>query len=156
MRRESRSQVTHVPISNCSCSMCAMTVSKLMSTCGNNSCASGNDGRCASNGGFLSGRACRLGPFSTAGARRLRAFVHYRSSHNRVKRDCGLLFLNLHKPLCNKCALASMYTADIENYLFVGPYQRDSRFVHDNDFWPDCKPEGPLFSAEFVCLPVCL
>ena len=19
-------------------------------------------------------------------------------------------------------------------------------------FWPDCKPEGPLFSAEFVCL----
>jgi len=23
-------------------------------------------------------------------------------------------------------------------------------------FWPDCKPEGPLFSAEFVCLSVCL
>ena len=23
-------------------------------------------------------------------------------------------------------------------------------------FWPDCKPEGPLFSAEFVCLRVCL
>jgi len=22
--------------------------------------------------------------------------------------------------------------------------------------WPDCKPEGPLFSAEFVCLCVCL
>ena len=35
VRRVSRSQVTHVPISNCSCSMCAMTVSKLMSTCGN-------------------------------------------------------------------------------------------------------------------------
>jgi len=36
----------------------------------------------------LSQRACRrahrLGPFSTAGARRLQAFVHYRSSHNRV------------------------------------------------------------------------
>jgi len=32
VRRVSRSQVTHVPISNCSCSMCAMTVSKLMST----------------------------------------------------------------------------------------------------------------------------
>ena len=29
-------------------------------------------------GGFLNGRARRLGPFSTAGARRLRAFVHYR------------------------------------------------------------------------------
>ena len=29
--------------------------------------------------GFLNGRARRLGPFSTAGARRLRAFVHYRS-----------------------------------------------------------------------------
>ena len=25
-----------------------------------------------------------------------------------------------------------------------------------NKFWPDCKPEGPLFSAEFVCLSVCL
>ena len=21
-------------------------------------------------------------------------------------------------------------------------------------YWPDCKPEGPLFSAEFVCLCV--
>ena len=71
VRRVSRSQVTHVPISNCSCSMCAMTVSRLMSTCGNYSCAS--------NGGFLNGRVRRLGPFSTAGARRLRAFVHYRS-----------------------------------------------------------------------------
>jgi len=49
VRRVSRSQVTHVPISNCSCSMCAMTVSKLMLTCGNYSCASGSDGRCASN-----------------------------------------------------------------------------------------------------------
>jgi len=27
--------------------------------------------------------------------------------------------------------------------------------LHRN-FWPDCKPEGPLFSAEFVCLSVCL
>ena len=34
---------------------------------------------------FLSGRVRRLGPFSTAGARRLRAFVHYRSSHNRAR-----------------------------------------------------------------------
>ena len=49
--------------------MCAMIVSKLMSTCGNNSCASGDDGRCASNGAF-----------STGGARRLRAFVHYRAT----------------------------------------------------------------------------
>ena len=23
-------------------------------------------------------------------------------------------------------------------------------------YWPDCKPEGPLFSAEFVCESVCL
>ena len=22
-------------------------------------------------------------------------------------------------------------------------------------FWPDCKPEGPLFSSEFVCGSVC-
>jgi len=84
VRRVSRSQATHVPISNCSCSMCAMTVSKLMSTCRNYSCASGGDGRCASNGGFLNGRARQLGHFSTAGARRLRAFVHYRSSKARL------------------------------------------------------------------------
>ena len=54
--------------------------------------ASGGDGRCASNGGFLNGRARRLGPFSTAGAHRLQAFVHYRSSQNRAKRDCGLFY----------------------------------------------------------------
>jgi len=23
-------------------------------------------------------------------------------------------------------------------------------------YWPDCNPEGPLFSAEFVCLCVCV
>ena len=73
VRTVSRSQVTHVPISNCICSMCATTVSKLMSTCGNYSCASGGDGRCASNGGFLNGRARRLGAFLNG--RR----VHYRS-----------------------------------------------------------------------------
>jgi len=73
VRRVNRSHVTHVPISNCSYSMCPMTVSKLMSTCGNNSCASGGDGRCASNGGFLNGRARRLGAFLNG--RR----VHYRS-----------------------------------------------------------------------------
>jgi len=28
--------------------------------------------------------------------------------------------------------------------------------MSDSDFWPDCKPEGPLFSAEFVCESVCL
>jgi len=44
-------------------------------------------------GHFLNGRAHRLGPFSTAGSRRLRPFVHYRSSHNHAKRDCGLYFL---------------------------------------------------------------
>jgi len=26
----------------------------------------------------------------------------------------------------------------------------------DDDYWPDCKPEGPLFSAEFVCVCVCV
>jgi len=85
VRRVSRSQVTHVPISNCSCSMCAMTVSKLMSTCRNNSCASGDDGRCASNGGFLNRRARRLGPFngrraSTAGFRTLQVMPQSREA----------------------------------------------------------------------------
>jgi len=32
-----------------------MTVSKFMSPCGNYSCASGGDGRCASNGAFSTG-----------------------------------------------------------------------------------------------------
>ena len=35
--------------------MCAMTVGKLMSTCGNNNSASGGDGRRASNGAFSTG-----------------------------------------------------------------------------------------------------
>jgi len=87
VRRVSRSQVTHVPISNCSCSMCAMTVSKLMSM----------RKLQLRVGGFLNGRAHRLEPFSTAGARRLPAFVHYRSSHNRAKRDCGLYSLKPHR-----------------------------------------------------------
>jgi len=48
-----------------------------------------------SNGGFLNGRAHQLGAFSVAGARRLQAFLHYSSSHNRAKHDCGLLTLLL-------------------------------------------------------------
>jgi len=28
--------------------------------------------------------------------------------------------------------------------------------ISDHVCWPDCKPEGPLFSAEFVCLSVCV
>jgi len=74
--RVSRSQVTHVPISNCSCSMCTMTVSKLMSTCGNNSCASAATAAARPMG--LSQRACpSTGSFlndwraSTAGFRTL-------------------------------------------------------------------------------------
>jgi len=30
----------------------------------------------------------------------------------------------------------------------------DNEFQHN--FWPDCKPEGPLFLPAFVCLSVCL
>ena len=33
---------------------------------------------------------------------------------------------------------------------------RDPVIFYSDIFWPDCKPEGPLFSAEFVCLSVCL
>jgi len=72
-----------------------MTVSKLIWTCRNYSCTSGGNGRCASNRGFLNGRARRLGPFSTAGACPLRAFIHYRSSHNHAKRDCGLFIIQM-------------------------------------------------------------
>jgi len=28
--------------------------------------------------------------------------------------------------------------------------------VHPSVCWPDCKPEGTLFSAEFVCVCVCV
>jgi len=81
VHRQSRSQVTHVPISNCSCSMCAMTVSKLMSTCGNYSCAS------VRIQWGLSQRACP----STGAFRTLQVKPQSRFSHNRAKRDCGLL-----------------------------------------------------------------
>ena len=30
----------------------------------------------------------------------------------------------------------------------------DAAYCHRGNNWPDCKPEGPLFSAEFVCLSV--
>jgi len=40
--------------------------------------------------GATGGVAHPIGAFSTAGARRLRAFLHYSSSHNRALRDCGL------------------------------------------------------------------
>jgi len=49
--------------------------------------AAGRNGRCASNGGFLNGRARRLGPFSTTGVCRMQAFVHHGSSHS----HCALL-----------------------------------------------------------------
>jgi len=72
-----------------------------MSTCGNYSCASGGDGGCASNGGFLNGRARRLGPFSTAGARRL---VHYRSSHNRARLWLVCIHSTSSPPWRTKCS----------------------------------------------------
>jgi len=34
--------------------------------------------------------------------------------------------------------------------------QCSSCILFEVNCWPDCKPEGPLFSAEFVCLSVCL
>ena len=40
--------------------------------------------------GATGGVAHPIGAFSTAGARRLREFLHYSSSHNRTKHDCGL------------------------------------------------------------------
>ena len=45
--------------------------------------------------GATGGAAHPIGAFSTAGARRLRAFLHYSSSHNRAKRDCGLSLLKV-------------------------------------------------------------
>jgi len=86
VRRISRSQVTHVPISNCSCSMCAMTVSKLMSTCMRKLQLRVGRRRPLRVQWGLPQRACpwTAWPFSTAGARRLRAFVHYRSSHRAI------------------------------------------------------------------------
>jgi len=68
--------------------------------------AAGHNGRCASNRGFLNGRARRLEPFSTAGAHRLRAFVHYRSS---AIVACILYWQRSLLPLRerDKCRLAS-------------------------------------------------
>jgi len=72
----------------------------------------GGDGRCASNVGFLNGRARRLGPFSTAGACRLRAFVHYRSSH----------------VACENIYAALLHTATIKNestHSKMGPVRQN-------------------------------
>ena len=33
---------------------------------------------------------------------------------------------------------------------------KTNRLVCLSVCWPDCKPDGQLFSAEFVCLSVCL
>jgi len=40
--------------------------------------------------------------------------------------------------------------------LKYGNYLRQGGYLFVVVCWPDCKPEGPLFSAEFVCLSVCL
>ena len=92
VRRVSRSQVTHVPISNCSCSMCAMTVSKLMSTCGNNSCASGGDGRCASNGAFSTGVP-----------------VDWALSQRPARVDCGLSYSTGQATIALRLIVACIY-----------------------------------------------
>jgi len=46
--------------------------------------------------GFLNGRAHQLGPFSTAGARRLRDFVRYSSSHNRALWLVMMMMMRVH------------------------------------------------------------
>ena len=45
------------------------------------------------------GGARPVGAFSAAGARRLRAFLHYSLSHSPAKHDCGLLTINYAKKL---------------------------------------------------------
>ena len=40
-------------------------------------------------------------------------------------------------------------------YIF-GPRRSTSYRWSSMVCWPDCKPEGPLFSPAFVCLSVCL
>ena len=73
---------------------------------------------------FLNGRARRLGPFSTAGAGRLRAFVHYRSSHNRAK-----LVLSILSILSEVMDLERFHTAQVtskltNNSLVLMPFGR--------------------------------
>jgi len=43
--------------------------------------------------GATGGLAHPVGAFSTAGARRVPAFLHYSSSHNRAKCDCSLYLI---------------------------------------------------------------
>jgi len=76
VRRVSRYQVTHVPISNCSCSMCAMTVSKLMSTCGNYTAARRE----------ATAAARPMGAFSTG------VPVDWGLSQRPARVDCGLSY----------------------------------------------------------------
>ena len=41
-------------------------------------------------------------------------------------------------------------------YVDAAYRYRQSSMVCLSVCWPDCKPEGPLFSAEFVCVCVCV
>ena len=113
--RVSRSQVTHVPISNCSCSMCATAVSKLMSTCGNNSCASGGDRRCASNGAFSTGVPVDWGLFQRP-----------------ARIDCGLSFGFREARLW----LVKIINWDIEKFIFKSHTSRDLEALLASASWP--------------------
>jgi len=44
----------------------------------------------------------------------------------------------------------------IHLYISESLYNTVPISASQKHFWPDCKPEGSLFSAEFVCLSVCL
>ena len=89
VRRASRSQVTHVPISNCSCSMCAMTVSKLISTCGNYTAAR----RAATAAARL------MGAFSTG------VSVDWGLSQRPARVDCGLSYTTGQAPQSREARL---------------------------------------------------
>jgi len=78
--------------------MCAMTVSKLMSTCGNNSCASGGDGRCASNGAFSTGVP-----------------VDWGLSQRPARVDCGLSYTTGQATIARSGIVACCYNWLCEN-----------------------------------------
>jgi len=47
-------------------------------------------------------------------------------------------------------------TEDLTKIYFAYIHNSDILRCKICDYWPDCKREGPLFSAEFVCLCVCV
>ena len=78
--------------------------------------------------------------------------VHYTHIASLVKNIPGLGALGHPELPLDK----SVMSVKFFNGISVAKLKLYTLLKHFKVYWPDCKPEGPLFSAEFVCLSLCL